>query len=51
MIISVFYIVKKNIVGKGENDVYQHFLLLPQCFEKASFTDINSKIPVKTTML
>ena len=25
-----------NIVGKGENAVYQHFLLFPQCFQKAS---------------
>ena len=24
-------------VGKGENASYQHFLLLPQCFQKASF--------------
>ena len=26
----------ENIVGKGENAGYQHFLLLPQCFQKAS---------------
>ena len=25
----------ENIVGKGENAVYQHFLLFPQCFQKA----------------
>ena len=25
-----------NIMGKGENAGYQHFLLLPQCFQKAS---------------
>ena len=36
MIISVFDSVE-NIVGKGENAGYQHFLLFPQCFEKASF--------------
>ena len=24
----------KNIVGKGENAGYQHFLLFPQCFQK-----------------
>ena len=24
----------ENIVGKGENAVYQHFLLCPQCFSK-----------------
>ena len=25
----------KNIVGKEENAGYQHFLLFPQCFQKA----------------
>ena len=27
-----------NIVGKGENTGYQHFLLFPQYFQKASFS-------------
>ena len=27
----------ENIVGKGENAVYQHFLFFPQCFQKASY--------------
>ena len=27
----------ENIVGNGENAGYQHFLLFPQCFQKASF--------------
>ena len=27
----------ENIVGKGENAVYQHFLLLTQSFQEASF--------------
>ena len=27
----------ENIVGKGNNAGYQHFLLFPQCFQKASF--------------
>ena len=26
----------ENPVGKGENAVYQHFLLFPQCFPKPS---------------
>ena len=26
----------ENIVRKGENAGYQHFLLFPQCFQKAS---------------
>ena len=26
----------ENILGKGENTGYQHFLLFPQCFQKAS---------------
>ena len=25
-----------HIVGKGENGVYQHFILFPQCFQRAS---------------
>ena len=28
----------ENIVGKGENAGYQHFLLFPGCFQKASFS-------------
>ena len=28
----------ENIVGKGENAGYQHFLLYTQCFQKASYT-------------
>ena len=27
----------ENIVGKGENAGFQHFLLFPQCFKKASY--------------
>ena len=27
----------ENIAGKGENAGYQHLLLFPQCFQKASF--------------
>ena len=29
----------ENIVGKGENAGYQHFLLFQQCFQKASYTE------------
>ena len=35
--ISVFDRVE-NIVGKGENAGYQHFLLSPQCFQKPSLS-------------
>ena len=28
----------ENIVGKGENAGYQHFVFFPQCFQKASFS-------------
>ena len=35
MTILVFKWVE-NIVRKGENAGYQHFLLFPQCFQKAS---------------
>ena len=27
----------ENIIGKGENAGYQHFLLFPQCFQKVLF--------------
>ena len=30
----------ENIVGKGENAGNQHFLLYPQCFQKASFLGV-----------
>ena len=36
----------KKIVEKGENDGYQHFLLLPQCIQKLSFTE-SLKVGVK----
>ena len=35
-----FYLGRvENIVGKGESAGYQHFLLFPQCFRKASDTE------------
>ena len=37
--ISVYDRVE-NIVGKGENASYQHFLLFPQCFQKFSFSGL-----------
>ena len=30
----------ENIVGKGENAGYQHFLLFPQCFPKPSLESL-----------
>ena len=45
MITPVFDSVE-NIVRKGENACYQHFLLLPQCFEKASFPDTSKGVIV-----
>ena len=30
----------ENIVGKGENAGFQHFLLFPQCFQKPSFLKV-----------
>ena len=36
MLISLFNRVE-NIVGKGENAGYQHFLLFPQCFLRGLF--------------
>ena len=45
MIISVFDRIE-NIVGKGENSGYQHFLLFLLCFEKASFPDTSKGVIV-----
>ena len=39
MMISLLYRVE-NIVGKGENDGYQHFFLFPQCFPKPYFLGV-----------
>ena len=39
MVISLLDRVE-NIVGKGENAGYQHFLLFPKCFQKASDTGL-----------
>ena len=33
----------ENIVGKGENAGYQHFLFFPQCFQKPSFMVVESQ--------
>ena len=30
----------ENLVGKKENADYQHFLLFPQCFQKASHSGL-----------
>ena len=30
------FVLEENIVEKGENAAYQHFLLFPQCFLKFS---------------
>ena len=38
MMFPVFDSVE-NIVGKGENAGFWHFLLFPQCFQKASFLE------------
>ena len=32
---------EENFVGKGENAGYQHFLLFPQCFQKAFFKELS----------
>ena len=43
--ISVFDRIE-NIVGKGENAGYQHFLHVPQCFEKACFSGASKGVLV-----
>ena len=56
--IKVVFHKIENIVGKEENAGYQHFLLFPQCFQKAFFSSSVSKVikchkglnPEKTTV-
>ena len=36
--VQSFFDKVENIVGKGENAGYQHFLLFLQCFQKSSFS-------------
>ena len=45
MIISVFDRLE-NIVEKRRNAGYQHFLLFPKCFVKASFPDMSKGVIV-----
>ena len=33
----------ENIVRKGENTGFQHFLFFPQCFQKASYSGLRSR--------
>ena len=39
-IAKFFFNRVENIVEKGENADFQHFLLFPQCFQKASFSGL-----------
>ena len=36
---------EENIVGKGENTVYQHCLLFRSCFQKTYFQSILNSLP------
>ena len=45
MTISAFDKVENN-VGKGQNASYQHFLLFPLCFQKASTPDASKGVIV-----
>ena len=38
--LNYFFGRLENIVGKGENAGYQHFLLFPQCFQMDSFSGL-----------
>ena len=40
--ISFIFEWVENIVGKGENDGHQHFLLFPQCSERDCFSGVDS---------
>ena len=39
--LKICYGTIENILGKGENAGDQHFLLFPQCFLKASFSEFS----------
>ena len=41
--------MRENIMGKGENAGYQHFLLFPQCYQKASFLGVFNPFPHNDT--
>ena len=40
----------ENIVGKGENAGYQHFLLFPQCFHKFQKTPSTRSLKLETAL-
>ena len=37
---GICFVKGANIVEKGENAGYKYFLLVPQCFEKATFSGL-----------
>ena len=43
--IAVVFHRRENIVEKEENAAYQHFLLFPQCFQKA-FSSSGSEVVI-----
>ena len=45
-IIKFVYHRIENIAGKEENAGYQHFLLFPQCFEKAVSSSVSKVVIV-----
>ena len=44
--VKVVFHRRENIVGKEENAGYQHFLLFPQCFQKAFFSSASKVVIV-----
>ena len=44
--IKVVFLRIDNIVGKEENAVYRHFLLFPQCFQKALSSSVSEVVIV-----
>ena len=45
-VISFIFEIVENIVEKGESAGYQHFLLFPKCFQKATFLRVIKKVPI-----
>ena len=43
--LKIVFGMLKNIIGKGENPGYQHFLHFLQCFQKASSKRVFNPLP------
>ena len=49
--VQFFFDKVEGIVGKGENTGYQHFLLFPQCFQKAFLGWVGKEAALKPVIV